>query len=554
VRFKGDAIANSNCYPSPQNVTAALRSTFARAQMWRPEVVLFTVLFTVLLSFFVGKRRAPKRGASLVPYGEACRPLFALDFKACAGHLNHGSYGCAPHAIMAAAHREMLKVEAWPDRFMRRTALATFGEAADVLGAALLRAPKGSVAFVENATAGVNAVLRSLRLQKGDVIIITRRALMGPPLSSPTPPPPPTPLSTPSLPPLCADTYNACKNAVLDVAQRSGATVVTHEVPLPLAPGGAGGGGTLADGLVEAWDALLASQAPGSVKFALVDHITSPTAILMPVARLVGALRARHPGARVMVDGAHAPGHVAALDVPSLGADWYVGNLHKWCWTLKGVALLHAGDAVRGDTQGGIISHWWQLSFLERFFMQGTLDYSRYLSAPAVLAWVEEALGGWESVHAHNAALAREGAAVLAAAWGGAPHLLEPAARVEAEGLRAPFLAAVVTPLQWRTWVVRQGGAQGVWGLPEGEALAAMDADAGLNERMANAVLAEANIQSVFFPWRVGGATVVANRISANVYNTLEEYERLAAAVLRVHARAEAQFGQAAAAARGGAA
>jgi len=490
-----------------------------------------TLALTLVVGFVVALFFSERSGGSRAPgteapaYGSACRHLFALDFDACAGHLNHGSYGVAPHAIMAAARQEMLRIEAWPDRFMRRTALASFGEAADALGAALLRAPPGSCAFVENATAGVNAVLRSLRLSKGDVIVITQH------------------------------TYNACKNAVLDVAERSGATVVTHEVPLPLTPGGAGGGGTLADGLVEAWDALLAAQPPGAVKFALVDHITSPTAIVMPVARLVAAVRARQPGARVMVDGAHAPGHLPGLDVPAVGADWYVGNLHKWCWTLKGVALLHAADGVREAeaagrpaTQGGIISHFWRASFMERFFMQGTLDYSRYLSAPAALRWVDEALGGWAAVHAHNAALASEGARLLAAAWGGARRLVEPAARVEQEGLRTPFLVAVVTPLQWRSWVVRgDGGARGVWGLPEAEADAAREADAGLNERLANAVLAEANVQSVFFPWRVGGEVVIANRISANVYNTIEEYERLAAAVLRVHEKAEALCGRASA-------
>ena len=124
-------------------------------------------------------------------YGLACRPLFAIDFAASA-HLNHGSYGAAPHAIMAAARAEMLKIEAWPDRFMRRTALGIFRAAADALGGALLRAPAGSCAFVENATVGVNAVLRSLRLGKGDVIVLTKRACCGglffyPPTRLPTP-------------------------------------------------------------------------------------------------------------------------------------------------------------------------------------------------------------------------------------------------------------------------------------------------------------------------------------------------------------------------------
>jgi selenocysteine lyase/cysteine desulfurase len=181
--------------------------------------------------------------------------------------------------------------------------------------------------------------------------------------------------------------------------------------------------------------------------------------------------------------------------------------------------------------------------------MQGTMDYSRYLSAPAALRWVDEKLGGWAAMHAHNVALATAGAEALSAAWGGAARLVEPAASAEAEGLRAPFLVATVTPLRWRSWVLNKDGARGAAAdVPEADAGPLFDADYALNERIAGAVLAAGGGQSVFFPWRIGPAWVIVNRISANVYNTLEEYERLAAVVLRVHGEAEARFGAGAAA------
>ena len=175
-------------------------------------------------------------------FGLAARRHFLLDFSYV--HLNHASYGAAPRAVVQAASREMALIEAYPDRFMRREdeGQAAVARAADALAAELLRAPPGTTAFVENATAGVNAVLRSLRLRPGDVILLTDH------------------------------TYNACRNAALDVAERTGAEIVTHRMALPLRRGG-GGAGSYADGLVEDYAATLASIAPGRLAFCLLDHM-----------------------------------------------------------------------------------------------------------------------------------------------------------------------------------------------------------------------------------------------------------------------------------------
>ena len=215
------------------------------------------------------------------PSGDV-RRHFALDFSFT--HLNHGSFGCAPLAVLRAARAQALYMEAYPDRFMRRRdeGQRLLTAAADACAAALLRAPAGSCAFVENATAGVNAVLRSLRLQAGDVIVITDH------------------------------TYNACKNAVLDVAQRSGAAVVTHSVPLPLSRGG-GGAGSFADGLVEAWEATLARVAPGKLAFCLIDHmcvslLSSPSRAPSPAqARLIDHTCANLLSSRTPLTRAPAP-------------------------------------------------------------------------------------------------------------------------------------------------------------------------------------------------------------------------------------------------------
>jgi isopenicillin-N epimerase len=422
--------------------------------------------------------------------GLACRPLFPTDFSKT--HLNHGSYGVAPHAVMRAARSVMLGIEAFPDDFMRRNALRRFKEAAEPV-ARMVGAEPGSVVFVENATAGVNAVLNSLSLGRGDAILINTH------------------------------TYNACKNAALRVAEKCGAEVLVQKVDLPVKDD---------DGIVAEFEAFL--DAHKNVRFALVDHITSPTAVVMPVQRLCAAARAR--GVKIMVDGAHAPGQLP-LDLAAMGCDWYTGNLHKWVFALKGTALLYASPSNQDETQSLIISHFWKKGFADRFFMQGTNDQSRYLSAADGVAFVGRELGGFAAMQRYNTDLVRLGARILCDAWGTAP--------MNPLGMTAPFLVPVEVPINWRAWVRRPApagspaGAEGpnALGLGEEEAEAALAADEGFNERLANAVFFAQGIQSVFYPWRVGGRTRLWCRISAQVYNTPEDYRRLARAVLDLKAK-----------------
>ncbi len=143
-------------------------------------------------------------------------------------------------------------------------------------------------------------------------------------------------------------------------------------------------------------------------------------------------------------------------------------------------------------------------------------------------------------MRASNAALAEAGARVLEEAWWpgaarGSLRLLSPAAATAAEGLHAPFLAVVRAPLDWRAWVRRADGRD-ARGLDDAAARAALAADDGVPERIANAVLAAGNLQSVFFPWDYAGEPAVWCRISAQVYNEVEDYAALARAVLAVKA------------------
>jgi isopenicillin-N epimerase len=146
----------------------------------------------------------------------------------------------------------------------------------------------------------------------------------------------------------------------------------------------------------------------------VIDHITSPSALVIPIAAIVAACHAA--GVSVLVDGAHGPGQVD-LDLTALDADYYVGNCHKWLMAPKGCGFLHA----RRDRQDGLhpltISHGYGGGFRAEFDWTGTTDFSAYLAVTAAIAF-HERLGG-AALRARNADLARRGAEVMARALGG---------------------------------------------------------------------------------------------------------------------------------------
>lgn len=221
-------------------------------------------------------------------------------------------------------------------------------EAARQAIAALVAADGEDLVFVRNATSGVAAVLASLRLQAGDELLRTDHG------------------------------YNACNNILDRAAETSGARVVVARVPFPLRS---------ADEVVQAVLAMTSAR----TRLVLIDHITSPTGLVLPIAALVSTLQAR--GVDVLVDGAHGPGMVP-IDLNALGAAYYTGNLHKWCCSARGAAFLH----VRRDRQAGlhpaVTSHGKNVPrtdrsrFLLEFDWQGSDDYTAMLTVPEALRFM----------------------------------------------------------------------------------------------------------------------------------------------------------------------
>jgi isopenicillin-N epimerase len=292
--------------------------------------------------------------------------------------LNNGSYGATPRVVFDAVNAWRLRVEAEPVRFYAREAMPALAAARQAL-AERIGADADGIGFVDNATTAANAVIASLDLSPGDEVLTTDHV------------------------------YNAVRNALRHWCGRQGAAVIEAAVPYPIAD---------ADQIVAAIEQRLTPR----TRLLVIDHIASPTALVMPVERLIALAHAR--GIRVLVDGAHAPG-MLALDLNSLGADWYVGNCHKWMYAQRGCGFLYAAPCERARVHPTVISHGYGKGLAAEFDWTGTRDLCHWLALPAALAFAREL--GVARIAAHNRALRDAGARLIAQRWGtevGAPPAL----------------------------------------------------------------------------------------------------------------------------------
>lgn len=390
---------------------------------------------------------------------EACagwRGLWRLD--PAIAFLNHGSFGACPEKVLAEQQRWRERIERQPVQFFVRD-LEQLLDAARSELAVFLGADAEDLAFVPNATAGINAVLRSLSFAPGDELLTTDHA------------------------------YNAVRNALHFVADRAGARVVVARVPFPV------------DSAESVLERVLAAVTPRT-RLAVLDHVTSPTAVVFPIERLVEELAVRNVD--TLVDGAHVAG-MLPLDLRALGSAYYTGNCHKWLCAPKGAGFLH----VRRDRQALVrplaISHGANFQragrsrYLLEFDWTGTHDPTPYLCVPGAIRFLGGLLpGGWPELRRHNHELARSARRRLCARLG------------VAEPCPEEMLGSMAT-------VALRDGTQE----PPSSPL--------YGDPLQTLLLERNRIEVPIFPWPAPPRRWV--RISAHLYNTLDEYDRLAEAL-----------------------
>ena len=372
-------------------------------------------------------------------------------------HLNHGSFGASPRVVLAAQQRWRDLLETNPDAFMHSQYQPALDHARARL-ASFVGADTDGLGFVDNATAGVNAVLRSLEatLQAGDEIVITDH------------------------------TYNACRNAVVVTAERTGAIVRVVAIPFPI---------THRDQVTSA----ILDATTSRTRLVLVDAVTSPTGLVFPIDDIVSALE---PEVRVLVDAAHAPGMID-FDIGRLGASYVAANCHKWMCAPKGAAFLHVREDRREGMYASVIGHGynggWPSSgghIHRQFDWTGTHDPSAWFCVPdAIDAIAGLHSDGWAGIRKGNRAMCLKGRDLL----------------VDVLGIDAPApdemigsIAAVPVPDQ-------------------------LEVSNDIFDPLMIRLREKWSIEVPVFVWPEAPRRLL--RISAQTYNSIDEYARLAEAL-----------------------
>jgi isopenicillin-N epimerase len=368
-------------------------------------------------------------------------------------YLNHGAFGSCPRPVQETADALRMRFERAPMQFVMRDAESMIDQAR-VAAASLMGADGEDLVFVQNASTAVCTVLASLPMRPGDELLVTDHA------------------------------YNACRNALNLHARRTGMSIVVARVPFPC---------TGPDEVI----AAVLGAVTARTRLALLDHVTSPTALVFPVAELVRALTVR--GVDTLIDGAHGPGMVP-VDLRALGATFYAANLHKWCGVPKTAAVLYVQRDRQVDLHPLVIGHGAnsprtdRSRFLLEFDWIGTHDPSAAMSLPAAVAYMSGLLpGGLTELRSRNHDLVVRARALL----------------TDALDLQAPCPAEML-------------GAMATMPLP---ASMSMPAPA-----LYESLWRKHRIEAPVFEWPSPGRPML--RVCAQIYNDLSQYEQLAEAVL----------------------
>lgn len=375
---------------------------------------------------------------------------------------NHGSFGTVPKRVLEARWQFQEEMEKCPDAWFRYKVQNLWNSSLETI-AKFVGADVKDMVFVANATSGINTVLKCIDFNEGDGILITNQ------------------------------TYGAVQMTAQEICREKKAKLLVLNITFPTSDM-TGSVEYHATEVVQHYEKVL--QENSNVKLAIVDSITSISALKLPVKKLTEVCHKHN--VLVLVDGAHAPGQIP-LDLNKLGADFFVGNLHKWLFAPRGCAILWVSPKFSDIIVPPIVSWCHDKTLQERFFQQGTIDHTRYTSAATALKFYQE-IGGMSGITKYNSQLASWASTMLAESWN-TEVLPIP------DSIRAPCMAVIRIP---REISAAYGATQ------EG---------------------ADKMITDIYNKYKVVATFVSVQaslwcRVSAQVYNVKEDYMHLAEAVL----------------------
>lgn len=378
--------------------------------------------------------------------------------------LNHGSYGSMPRCVHERQVRYLVEMESHPDTWFRynmyKYLYAAKAKVADFMGV-----HADDTFLLQNVTKAVNTVMKTYPLKSGDAFLITS---------------------------LTYHAVNVTTHAT--VSRVEGAKVVNMDITFPLMD---------EDSVVEMYETFLTKHP--EVKLAVVDHITSPTAVLLPVKRITEVCH-RHD-VIVIIDAAHAPGQLH-VDIQDIDADFYTGNLHKWLYCPRACAFIWMNPNRKHPWFKPLVTSAFDNDSLhDAFAYEGTKDDTPYICTMNGIDYYNR-IGGMEKVVGYNTALLKQGVAYLEEKWG--------VKRLEIpEAMEAPCLRVLYLPF--------------LPGITDRMDLASIDVFKGkVNLGLQRLILDKYDIQVAVVV--IQGKLMV--RVCAQVYNTMDDFIRLGDAVL----------------------
>jgi len=371
-------------------------------------------------------------------------------------YLNHGSFGPSPKVVQSARQEWSQLLEREPMDFFVRQMEGLLEQAADRLGR-FIGAAGDNLIFVDNATAAMNIVAASIELKPNDQVLFTDHE------------------------------YGAVLRLWRRVCRQAGAEIVVQPLPDPLVS---------EDEIVE----TLMGGVTDHTRLIVTSHITSPTAVILPVEKICRA--ARDQGVPVCVDGPHAVAMIP-LDLKSIGCDYYTASCHKWLSAPFGSGFLYVADRRKQSIQPAVVSWGGSLGGLpadwkDEFNWIGTRDPAGYLAVPAAIEFLESV--GLNHFRASTHELARDARLRIAALTG-----LEP-----------------LVPDESRWY-----GSMVTLPLPEEQSADKQKSRIPLQDPLQAKLWEQHRIEVPIMHWK--GRRLI--RVSCHLYNTTADIDRLCAAL-----------------------